>query len=179
MSDRRSIGGADGAAGFDDGQQSFAGSLGNAVGDFIVDIAQELFTAQIIDFITDLDCFLDALGDKVDNTEHQVFRIDRIIAFFVEDRVLAGYFKSNFQVALQIALSDQAGDAVSFPGGLYNVIDKLRNRNGAADIFGQQSTALGVLVRLDVIGIGFQISLAVSDFFVSHNFSFLHFRLFV
>ena len=76
----------------------------------------------------------------------------------------AADFESDLQIALQIALANESHDAFLFPRGLYDVVNELRNRNGAGNVLRQESSALVSLASLDVLCISIYVLWCVSYF---------------
>ena len=81
--------------------------------------------------------------------------------------------KANLENALDIGLFDESHDAQFVPCGGNSVRNIGCNRNSTADNLGQQSAALIVLARLDVVRICDIVFVRCTDFFVRHCFLLL------
>ena len=162
-------GGAHGAAGNDLVDQFFGGFLRDLIGQFVVDVVQESGTAHIHNFVGQADPLLDALRNEVDHAENEGFLADACCALGVNDRAGCADLEADLEVALDIGFLHAASDLVTFPRGTDDVVDEFGYGHLAAGyVLGQQSTALLVVIGLDVVCVCVDVRIGVADFDVFH-----------
>ena len=186
--DRRSTGnntdtsggsGSGSGAGRDLGDQLFLGLLGDAVGEFIVDVVEELGTRQIHCLVRDLDPFLDGGRSELNNTKGEGLIGRSGGAFGVHNSTVSGQLEADLQVALDVGLADKIHDTELLPCGADAAFDHRGHGNTAGNIGSKKSgTALFVIAGLQIVCKCVHILRAGADFFKSHFFSLLSFKFF-
>ena len=157
------------------GDKLISGFLSDLVSQLIVDILKERLSAHVHNLIRDCDPFLDGRGHDLDCAENECLFCGGVCSLSVDNCAGRADFETDLQIAFEISFLYAGHDSLAIPCGFDDALDQFGNRNTSGCVLCEQCAALCSVAGLNIICICVDVFGALSDFQISHDFSFLRF----